>query len=172
MALATSAEVLQELLSAAAAGEPLAVFLPEGLTLVINKELVVNEGAHVNLTSAGAGATLDGDWAAAALFLVRDGGSLSLTRIHMQNVRNSLDAGITVGAGASLSLHNSSMSDMTGEDTAGCIRAEGSSIGSILIEDSVCVITHMHICTYIYISYIYAYVCVRIDIVYMCELTY
>ena len=134
MVLATSAEVLQELLSAAAAGEPLAVFLPEGLTLVINKELVVNEGAHVNLTSAGAGATLDGDWAEVALFWVRDGGSLSLTRVHMQNV---LDTGITVSAGASLSLHNSSMSDMTGKGTAGCIRAEGSGGGSILIEDSV-----------------------------------
>ena len=157
MALATSAEMLQELLGASTAGEPLSIFLPEGLTLVINEELVVNDGAHVNLTSAGAGATLDGNGAKAALFLVGDGGSLSLTRIHMQNVRGSEDAGITVGAGASLSLHNSSMSDMTGKDTAGCIRAEGSGGGSILIEDSVCINsntrtsihTHTYACSHI-----------------------
>ena len=138
MALATSAEVLQELLSNVAAGEPLCIFLPEGLTLVIDEELVVNDGAHVSLTSAGAGATLDGDGAAVALFVVRDGGSLSLTRIRMQNVRKSLNAGITVGEGASLSLRHSSMSDMTAEGTAGCIRVKGSGGGSILIEDSVC----------------------------------
>ena len=137
MALATSAEVLQELLSNVAAGEPLCIFLPEGLTLVIDEELVVKDGAHVSLTSAGAGATLDGGEAAKALFLVRNSGSLSLTRIHMQNVRNSPDAGITVGGGAFLSLRHSSMSDMTSAVTAGCIHAEGAGGGSILIEDSV-----------------------------------
>ena len=137
MVLATSAEVLQELLLSAAAGAPLTVFLPEGLTLVIDGVLVVNAGARVSLTSAGAGAMLDGGGAAAALFVVRDGGSLSLTRIHMQNVRNSPDAGITVGGGAFLSLRHSSMSDMTSAVTAGCIQAEGAGGGNILIEDSV-----------------------------------
>ena len=137
MVLATSAEVLQELLSAAAAGDSLSVFLPEGLTLVIDGVLVVNASVHVSLMSAGAGATLDGGGAAAALFVVRDGGSLSLTRIHMKNLHDSLVAGITVGEGASLSLRQSSMSDMTSVETAGCIRAEGAGSGSILIEDSV-----------------------------------
>ena len=137
MVLATSAEVLQELLLSAAAGDSLSVFLPEGLMLVIGGVLVVNASVHVSLTSAGAGATLDGGEAAKALFVVRDGGSLSLTRIHMQNVRNSPDAGITVGEGASLSLRHSSMSSMTSADTAGCIHAEGAGGGSILIEDSV-----------------------------------
>ena len=136
MALATSADVLQELLGAAAAGDSLSVFLPEGLTLLIDRPLEVNGGAHVSLTSAGAGATLDGGWAAKALFLVRKSGLLSLTRIHMQNI-DSMDAGITVGEGASLMLCHSSMSHMRSAGTAGCIRAEGSGGGSILIEDSV-----------------------------------
>ena len=62
----------------------------------------------------------------------------------MQNVRESLDAGITVGSGASLSLRHSSMSDMTAKDTAGCIRVDGSGGGSILIEDSVCTRAHTY----------------------------
>ena len=135
MALATSAEVLRDLLSAATTGDMLSIFLPEGLTLVIDGVLVVKDGANVSLTSIDAGATLDGG--GAALFLVRNSGSLSLTRIHMKNLHDSLVAGITVGEGASLSLRQSSMSDMTSVETAGCIRAEGAGSGSILIEDSV-----------------------------------
>ena len=115
MNLVTSAVMLRALLDETALGSRVSVFVPEGLTVHLDGLSLVVDGITALIQSSGAGAVLDGQ-GISRLFHLRNGASLSLSRIHLRN-------GGGVESGGALLLDSGSSAEIVRSSIADCSAA-------------------------------------------------